>query len=215
MFYIFDWDGTLSDSAAKITMCMQLAAKELGQEARSADQIRNIIGLGLPEAIRTLYPEITQITQHAFRDAYSHNFTLHDQQPSEFFPAVMETLTQLRDNGCALAVATGKSRRGLDRVLGRLGLADFFHYSRCADETASKPDPLMLQELLDEASCSVEQAVMVGDTEWDMRMADNIGMPKIAVSYGAHDKQRLLDLKPDLFIDSFETVLEWRFPAPN
>ncbi len=209
-FYIFDWDGTLSDSAGKIVSCMQLAITETGMPALDDEEIRNIIGLGLPEAIRTLYRTTTDAEINTLAQSYSRHFLSQDAVPSSFFPEVLDTLEKLKGQSL-LAVATGKSRRGLDRVLNNLNMAEYFHFSRCADETASKPDPLMLRELLDEAGVSAREAVMVGDTEWDMRMADNIGMRKIAVSYGAHHRDRLAALAPDMLIDDFSDVLAFRF----
>lgn len=208
MFLIFDWDGTLSDSAAKIVSCMQAASKDTGLEWRDDDAIRNIIGLGLPEAVRTLYPDVNLEELTMFQRRYSEHFRERDKKPSPFFPTVMETLTILRDKGYCLAVATGKSRQGLNRVLNNLKLNDFFHHSRCADETASKPDPLMLKELMEESGYCLNEAIMVGDTEWDMVMADNIGMKKIAVSYGAHSVSRLASFNPNHMIHSFHEILD-------
>lgn len=211
MLFIFDWDGTISDSASKIVFCMQAAARDVGIEVLDEDPIKNIIGLGLSEAVQTMYPGVDADTEERLRKAYSAHFVEQDQVPSSFFPGVMDTLEHLRDSHYTLAVATGKSRRGLDRVLGNLKLDTFFHFSRCADETESKPSPLMLQQLVDEAGVGVSDAVMVGDTEWDMVMADNIGMKKIAVSYGAHSKQRLKACAPDMLTDDFSSIKKWRF----
>jgi phosphoglycolate phosphatase len=123
---------------------------------------------------------------------------------------VRDTLQQLKDEGCTLAVATGKSRRGLSRVLDQLQMLDFFHATRCADETQSKPHPQMLHELLDELVVPVERAVMIGDTEYDMAMAQAAAMPRIGVSYGAHAADRLLPYQPELVIDEFAQLLDWR-----
>lgn len=210
MFFIFDWDGTISDSAAKIVGCMQVAAAEVQLEVLSDDAIRNIIGLGLPEAIAALYPEESLAAREALKDAYANQFVQKDVKPSPFFPGVMDTLQALKARGHILAVATGKSRRGLDRVLANLQLEDFFHSTRCADETASKPHPQMLNELLEEFSFSAEQAVMIGDTEYDMDMARAIGMPRIAVSYGAHHIDRLKPFDPVMCVDHFEHILQWK-----
>lgn len=211
MLFIFDWDGTLSDSADKIVACVQAAAVDTGLEVLDDHTIKNIIGLGLNEALHTLYGNMDTHVSRDFVHAYATHFKERDKVPSAFFPRVMETLNQLRDQKFKLAVATGKSRKGLDRVLANLNLEDYFHYTRCADETKSKPHPLMLEELINEAGCSVSNAVMVGDTEWDMLMADRIGMKKIAVSHGAHEVDRLKKLKPDMLIDQFDEILNWRF----
>jgi phosphoglycolate phosphatase len=123
----------------------------------------------------------------------------------------MNTMNALKDEGFKLAIATGKSRRGLDRVLKKLELDDYFHASRCADETLSKPHPLMINELLVELDVPQREAVMIGDTEWDMKMADNAEVRKIAVSFGAHKPERLHACRPDLFVDDFSKILDWKF----
>ncbi|MFL0809443.1 MAG: HAD-IA family hydrolase [Agarilytica sp.] len=209
MLYIFDWDGTISDSAPKIIACMQKAAEDAGLDVLDDHTIKNIIGLGLPEAIHALYPEITPNKAEALRLNYVDHFVNDDVNPSPFFPGVMETLHQLLDQGHMLTVATGKSRKGLNRVWQNLSMESFFHGSRCADETASKPNPLMLEELLLEFDVSVEEAVMIGDTEYDMAMAHSLGMKKIAVSYGAHHIDRLKNYEPVLCVDEFDKILSW------
>ena len=210
MLFIFDWDGTLSDSTAKITKAMQVAAIDLGWPVLADAQIHNIIGLGLPEAMSCLYPGRTAAEYHRLRDAYAGHFLALDQaQPSEFFPGVLGTLASLQQQGHILTVATGKSRKGLDRILAALGVADLFVASRCADETASKPHPLMLEQLLEAFAVPVSAAVMIGDTEYDMAMARAIDMPRIAVSYGAHHIDRLRPYEPELCLDEFEQLLAW------
>jgi phosphoglycolate phosphatase len=188
---IFDWDGTLSDSVARISTCIQLAAKDHSLPVPDFNSAKEIIGLGLHEAISQLFPQANAEMVSTFSATYSAHYREQDQQPCAFFPGVLDCLEQLRAQGHLLAVATGKSRAGLDRVLLATGLNSFFHGSRCADETKSKPHPLMLQELMAEFQVAPEQAVMVGDTEFDMQMAVNAGVPRIAVSYGAHDAHRL------------------------
>lgn len=210
LLFIFDWDGTLSDSKAKITKAMQLAAQDMDWEPLDDHLIHNIIGLGLPEAIHYLYPDFSSSDRQRLRDAYAARFlSLDEARPSDFFPGVMNTLHRLKADGHTLTIATGKSRRGLDRIFGVLGVADFFHATRCADETASKPDPLMLEELLYEFDASADQAVMIGDTEYDMEMARRINMPRIAVSYGAHHVDRLHAYEPALCLDRFDQLLSW------
>jgi phosphoglycolate phosphatase len=211
MFFILDWDGTLSDSTAKICACMRAAARDINLPELDDNTIKNIIGLGLREAVTTLYPGIEDDQIEALRKAYSEHFLERDQIPSPFFPNVLDTLENLKLQGNKLAIATGKSRHGLDRVLKNLSLDQYFDATRCADETASKPHPLMVQELLSEMGLRQDQAVMVGDTEWDLVMADNAGVRKIAVSYGAHSKERLLSFSPDMCVDDFSTILNWRF----
>jgi phosphoglycolate phosphatase len=210
LLFIFDWDGTLSDSTAKITKAMHMAAADLAWPVLADAAVHNIIGLGLPEAIQALYPGRGPKAYSRLRDAYAAHFLAMDEaQPSDFFPGVLGVLGALRQQGHLLTVATGKSRKGLDRILAALAMADFFHATRCADETASKPHPLMLEQLLQEFSLSADDAVMVGDTEYDMEMARAIDMPRIAVSYGAHHIDRLRGYQPELCLDQFEQLLSW------
>lgn len=210
MLFIFDWDGTLIDSKAKITTAMQLAAEDVSLTPLDDHLIHDIIGLGLPEAIFRLYPNTDLLGRQRLRDAYAVRFLMLDEErASDLFPGVIETLAQLKAGGHVLAVATGKSRKGLDRILDALGMVGFFHATRCADETASKPDPLMLEELLVEFGVAAGEAVMIGDTEYDMDMARRINMPRIAVSYGAHHIDRLHGYRPELCLDSFAQLLSW------
>jgi phosphoglycolate phosphatase len=207
MFFIFDWDGTLCNSTPKIVRCMQVAAVKAGLRELSDAEVLNIIGLGLPEAIHTLYPDITEIQKQVLRESYSQFFVADEVNPAPLFDGVEETLNRLRDDGFHLAIATGKSRNGLERVLKSMGLNGFFHASRCADETASKPHPKMLFELLDELSYAPEAAFMIGDTEYDMDMAKRAAVPRIAVSYGAHHIDRLKRFEPALCVDRFPQIL--------
>ncbi len=206
---IFDWDGTLCDSLLRIADCLRLAALDVGINPPGAEESREIVGLGLAEALQTLFPKADLPLIKKLSKSYSRHFVEKDQQPSPFFPHVEESLQQLRLNGHRLAVATGKSRRGLNRVFNARGLSDFFHGSRCADETASKPDPLMLQELLTEFGVSAADALMVGDTEFDMEMAVRAGIPRIAVSYGAHSADRLMKYEPVLCAATFAEVKDY------
>lgn len=210
MLLIFDWDGTLSDSTGIITRAMQRAADDLGWPVPEPEAVHNIIGLGLPEALSKLYPGRHDADYSALKARYRSHYLAEDQAaPARFFPQVMETLTQLRDQGHQLAVATGKSRQGLDRVFETMALRGFFNASRCADETASKPHPLMLRELLEELDGKPESAAMVGDTEYDMAMARSAGMARIAVSYGAHAIERLHPYEPALCLDQFGDIRAW------
>ncbi|WP_299974484.1 HAD-IA family hydrolase [uncultured Pseudoteredinibacter sp.] len=213
MLCIFDWDGTLSNSADKIVSCMQLAADDAKLPELPGSQVQKIIGLGLPEAISTLYPEGSQAQWDTMREMYSSHYIKADQIPAPLFDGVIEGLEKLKSNGFTLAVATGKSRRGLDRVLARLEMEDYFHGSRCADETRSKPHPLMLEELLTEFGRPAQQSVMVGDTSFDLAMAEAIDMPRIGVSYGVHEVDVLHQHKPDLIADHFDEVIDWVLQA--
>lgn len=206
---IFDWDGTIIDSQARIIASMQAAADELGHDPLCPEAVRNIIGLGLPEAIRALIPHIDEPGLKRMRERYSHHFLEQNTTPTELYPGAEETLRRLRARGYRLAVATGKSRRGLDRVLEETGLGELFELTRCADETRSKPDPLMLLEILEETGMSAAEAVMIGDTEYDLEMGYRIGMGRVAVSYGAHDLERLRRFEPLAEIHQFPELEAW------
>ncbi len=208
MLIIFDWDGTVSDSTAKIVRCVQLAAQELELPVLSPLAIKEIIGLSLVNAMAQLYPQLMHQQVEVLAQGYSRHYVTDPEVPG-FYPGALEALEALHDDGFALAVATGKSRTGLDRVFDQLGVARLFSYSRCADETASKPDPLMLTEILQESHWCHTQAVMVGDTEFDMAMAQAAAMPRVAVSYGAHHVDRLKAYDPELCVDNLALMVPW------
>ncbi|MFT7403728.1 HAD-IA family hydrolase [Zhongshania sp.] len=207
MLIIFDWDGTILDSSDKIVFCMQQGARDFGVASRDSEEIRNIIGLELSLAIAYLYPELNKVAVEGVRACYVQCFIEADKQPCQLFPGVESTLHTLKGAGHDLCVATGKSRRGLDRVFAGLGISALFSGSRCADETASKPDPLMLQQLCGERGINPIDAVMVGDTEYDLEMASRIAMPRIGVSYGVHSVERLMRWKPLSVVDEFSMLL--------
>lgn len=205
---VFDWDGTLCDSLERIVYCLQLAAEDSNLPVPLKDQTRDIVGLGLREAFEQLFPGTDAAEITVLRENYAKHFRREDAEPSRLYPGVPETLEELRDQGFIMAVGTGKSRAGLDRVLASTGMNGFFHSTRCADETASKPDPLMLNSLLGEHALSAGQAIMVGDTTFDMEMAQRSGMPRVAVSYGAHDLHRLLPYQPLACLDRFDDIFK-------
>ncbi len=209
MLVIFDWDGTLLDSTGKIIGCMHQAISDVELEQRSDQQVKEIIGLGLPEAIQQLFPGIENDRLGAVRAAYSRHFIAADKTACDFYPGVMETMLEIKKRGHQIAVATGKSRRGLNRVLSNLQMESFFHATRCADETASKPHPLMLHELMSELESPNHASVMVGDTEFDLEMANRAGIRSIGVNYGAHPEERLQRCKPDTIIEEFAELLEF------
>jgi len=206
---IFDWDGTLADSIGRIVTAMQVAAQRSGHPERDEDSVKGIIGLGLPEAILTLYPEMTDAQVVDFRQHYADVYITMDTEPSPLFDGVLESLEAFRAEGYRLAVATGKARRGLDRVLKAHGWEDFFDVTRAADETASKPDPLMLNQILAHCDVRPEHALMVGDATFDLQMARNAGIDSVAVGYGAQSMERLLAFEPRLAIDTFSQLHAW------
>ena len=209
MLYIFDWDGTLCDSLDKIVYCTKAAARDLGIPEPSDESVRDIIGLSLMPAIQKVFPGITDNDLKALLKLYAQYFKDDDTGSPVLYEGAIETLAHIRDEGHQIAIATGKSRVGLDRVLGSLGLTGYFDGSRCADETASKPNPKMLQELLEEFDTAVTEAVMIGDTEYDMDMARQLDMQRIAVSYGAHEIHRLHPFEPVLCLDRIDELKSW------
>lgn len=206
---IFDWDGTLADSIGRIVEAMRVAAGLCDLPVRDDFAIKGIIGLGLPEAIRTLYPEISPDQMLGFRGHYSDCYVALEAEPSPLFAGVVQSLAAFRAEGYQLAVATGKSRRGLDRVLNAHGWQDYFEITRAADETASKPDPLMLHEILRHCDVMPEQALMIGDSSFDLLMARNARMDSVAVGYGAQSLASLREFDPRLAIESFSELRSW------
>ena len=207
---IFDWDGTLMDSIARIVASMQAASRDVGWGELDTQAVRNIIGLGLPEAIAALCPGIDARQAALLRARYAHHFVTGDTGPMRFYDGVESGLTRLRrQTDQRLAVATGKSRRGLDRIFGESGAGGWFHASRTADETLSKPDPRMLEELLVELDVAVEEAVMIGDTEYDLEMARTLGMHRVAVTWGVHAPSRLAASRPVFTAETAPELFDW------
>ncbi|TLP55016.1 MULTISPECIES: HAD family hydrolase [Pseudomonas] len=206
---IFDWDGTLADSVGRIVEAMNQAAERAGEASCSEEAIKGIIGLALDEAISVLYPHLAVAQVQAFRQHYAEIYMALDQQPSPLFEGVVESLEAFRAEGYRLAVATGKARRGLDRVLEVHGWERYFDITRGADEARGKPHPLMLEQIL--AHCQVEpgRALMVGDSVFDLQMASNAGMHSVAVGYGAMSLQALAEFGPQVCIDHFSQLREW------
>lgn len=191
---IFDWDGTLADSIGQIVRSMQIAIAELGWEPRSDLEVGQLIGLGLTDGLRKLYPDLgaTQISEllGCFRQQWLTLGTGQAEAP--FFPGTEAVLQELSEASYVLAVATGKSRAGLNRALAwNRSVRGLFTATRTGDETADKPDPLMLSELLVELEVPVERALMIGDTEYDSAMAAAIGMDSVGVATGVHEAGRI------------------------
>lgn len=206
---VFDWDGTLMDSQAQIVNCMQSAIDELKLEKRNDEQITNIIGLGLEEAIVQLYPLIDMKLVTTTAQTYREHYLYKDKTPSPLFDGVTDVLNNLRAAGYDLAIATGKSRRGLDKGLSDTDLHDYFPITRCADETRSKPHPQMLEEILTDHNLEASKALMIGDSEYDLQLAQNTKVDGLAVSYGVHGLMRLLKQDPVGFIDKIGQLPDW------
>ncbi|MCQ6259557.1 HAD-IA family hydrolase [Pseudomonas sp. Q11] len=212
---IFDWDGTLANSIGRIVEAMHVASDRAGFARCDDFAVKGIIGLGLPEAIRSLYPEIGDDELLVFRQYYADHYIALEAEPSPLFDGVVDTLESLRGEGYRLAVATGKARRGLDRVLKSHGWEDYFDITRAADETASKPHPLMLEQILAHCDMRPEQALMVGDSSFDLQMARNASMGSVAVSYGAQTIEALRAFEPRLAIDHFPELHAWLSQRAN
>jgi phosphoglycolate phosphatase len=203
---IFDWDGTLCDSLSRISYCVVLAAEENGFFLPKSIDPREVIGLGLYESFQVLFDKASDEQITAMCASYSRNFIRVDNDPSPFFDGTLDALNDLKKAGYHLAIATGKSRKGLNRALLAKELSSFFDASRCSDETASKPNPLMLYEILDEINILPEHAIMIGDTVYDLEMATNAGIPSIGVNYGAHSPKRLKKYQPLFCVDRIADI---------
>ncbi len=206
---VFDWDGTLMDSAAKIVRCFERALDEAGAPQLGADVIRHVIGLGLAEAVRALLPEADERLRARVMERYREHFLHVDNTIMELFPGVREGLQALVAQGYRLAVATGKSRRGLERALAETGLGSLFAVTRCADEAPSKPHPQMLEDILQYTGLDPTQAIMVGDTVYDLEMARAAHMGALAVTYGVHDRASLMVYRPLACLNTFLDVCAW------
>ncbi|WP_372964553.1 HAD-IA family hydrolase [Marinobacter sp.] len=193
---IFDWDGTLIDSVEHIAESLHQAATELGYPDLERKAYRNIIGLGMVEALQKLYPDLSLDEIARIREGYSGYFFQKVTTPQNVFDGMAEVVADICQSGRGCSVATGKSRRGLAQALTTSGLGHHFDITRCADETRSKPDPLMLEEILEFYGYQPEDAVMIGDTHYDLDMARRIGMPAIGVEWGAHDREVLQSCDP-------------------
>jgi len=199
---IFDWDGTLMDSVDRIVYSMQASAIALSFEPPSYNQAKQIIGLSLPKAIQTLFPNADEEQVQILMAQYKHQYVEVNTTPTPLFNNALELLTQLKKENKLLAVATGKARAGLQRVWQVSDTEHFFIASRCADECASKPDPDMINSLLNELNIKKHEAVMIGDTSFDLEMAQRAGVDSIGVTYGVHDTEVLSKYQPKVIVDS-------------
>lgn len=205
---VFDWDGTLMDSAAAIIASIQASCSDLGLPVPERERAAHVIGLGLKDALAYAVPELAPDDYGKLALRYRHHYLARDPD-IELFPGMREMLARLKQRGHLLAVATGKTRVGLDRVLEAKQLKQYFDSSRCADETHSKPHPAMLQELMQELSIEAEATLMIGDTAHDLQMALSAGVPALAVSYGAHPRENLTGFNALACIDTPQELAPW------
>jgi phosphoglycolate phosphatase len=204
---IFDWDGTLMDSIDKIIVCMQQAAEVTRLPVPNADAIRHIIGLSLDKAMAQLFPEQSVQIQRAMANAYREQYLLCDNHPTPFYPGIYEWLRSLKDQGYTLAVATGKGRNGLNRILAQYDVGHLFSVTYCADEANSKPDPLMLNKILEDLDIQAHQALMIGDSSYDLEMANNANIACVGVSYCVHSDLVLAQFDPIAILADLPTEL--------
>jgi len=204
---VFDWDGTLIDSVGTVVRCIQDAARDIGIAIPEAPRARHVIGLGLHDSLRHAVPELPVERYRDFAEHYRRHF-LARQDAMLLFPGVVELLEILQP-GRTLAIATGKSRRGLDRALDAGDLRRFFAASRCADESQPKPHPAMLLELMDELAVQPGRVLMIGDTSHDLEMAGAAGVDALAVTYGAHPEEGLRACGPRGCVASVAELGEW------
>lgn len=200
---IFDWDGTLFDSVGQIVRSLQFAGRQFEQPLLD-DDAKSVIGLGLPEVMQRIFPQVPELHQQILT-CYG-QYYVENSGSDVWFDGVAELLNALKAQGKLLAVATGKSRKGLDRVLAQTQSADLFIATRAASETRSKPDPLMLQEILNVTGVPAHRALMVGDSSYDLEMAQNINMPRVGVSYGVHAVNVLEQYAPVANVDSVQEL---------
>ena len=204
----FDWDGTLFDSTQIIVRCIQAAVKDVGGTVPTDKAAAYVIGLGLNQALAHAAPDVPQDKYPLLGERYRHHYQAHANDLS-LFAGVLPLLDALKARGYLLAVATGKSRHGLDDVLQTVQLKGVFDASRTADKTAGKPDPKMLHELMVELGTKPQRTLMVGDTTHDLQMALNAGCPSLGVSYGAHEPSAFAALKPLHVAHSVQDMHDW------
>lgn len=208
---VFDWDGTVMDSTHSIVVSIQSACADLGLPVPDKRDAAWVIGLSLESALYHCVPDLTAEQVPLFIERYRHHFFELDKS-IKLFDGIVGVLQLVRQREGLLAVATGKSRAGLDRVLEQVQLGEMFHTTRCADETASKPNPAMLFEIFDELQLDPEQVLMVGDTTHDIDMATSAGVDSMAVTYGAHDIPTLTSSQPDVIVSSVAEMQSWLMP---
>lgn len=208
---VFDWDGTLMDSAARIVSCLQTAMQQLALPVIAAQDIRSKIGMSLEHVIMQLLPEIDLVTKQKLIEYYRKEFLLHNKTPETLFTHAYAVIEQLYHKKYLLAVATNKGRLGLDKGLQQSGLDKFFIYTRCADEAFPKPHPQMLEDILDFCAISPKDAMMVGDSVYDLEMANHVGVKAIAATYGSHSKEDLAHYHPIAYIQDIQNLLDLDF----
>ena len=198
---IFDWDGTLVDSIERIATSLQAASHQICQASISNSEARNVIGLGLQEAIQQLHPELESNRISQIAQAYKHHYINENTIDENPFEGSAQLLRELRQKGYFLAIATGKSRIGFDLSANKFAMKGYFHNTQCSSENQSKPHPQMILKILDALDITVEDSVMIGDSKHDLKMAQNAGMDSIAVTHGVHSAAELSGFNPLVCLD--------------
>ena len=205
---VFDWDGTVMDSTAIIAGSIQAACRDMNLPVPSDEAARYVIGMGLVEALRHAVPEATETMYEPLAARYRHHFLSQDAA-IPLFDGARETIIELYESGYWLAVATGKNRNGLNRVLESSEMGKYFHATRTADQTFSKPHPAMLLEIMEELGLTADRVLMVGDTTHDLQMALNANVDVVGVTHGAHPADQLSELKPLALVSDFHELRAW------
>jgi phosphoglycolate phosphatase len=205
---VFDWDGTLFDSTMLIVRCIQAACRDIAVAVPSDADAAYVIGLGLHDALQHAVPGLPPARYPELGKRYRHHY-LANQDELVLFPGTLAMLQALKARQHLLAVATGKNRRGLDDALSHAQLQGMFDATRTADETAGKPHPLMLQELMAELDAAPQRTLMIGDTTHDLQLARNAGTPRVAVSYGAHEHEAFAEHEPLFVAHSTQALHDW------
>lgn len=206
---VFDWDGTLYDSVDRIIATLQQAACAAGIAAPDHVRAKSVIGLGLNESMAALFPSESTSLHRTIAAFYKKIFSDVGGHAMHLFPGAREVLAAAKAHGHVLAIATGKGRRGLDQILEQEQLREFFHATRCADETASKPDPRMLFELMNELNIGASETVMIGDSLHDMDMAVQANVHRVAVTYGVQTRHNMIPYQPLAILDDIRQLAEW------
>lgn len=205
---VFDWDGTIMDSTGLIADCIQLAAQDMALPVPGVAEAKSIIGLGIHDSTRTLFPQLDEAARTQFALTYRRHYVPRDHEAS-LYAGIRELLTSLSAQERFLGVATGKPRAGLERAFGHTGIKPLFDFTRCADEGFPKPHPDMLFRLMEFASVTPVRTLMIGDTTHDIELARNAGVDALAVTYGAHSRRTLENCRPLALIDNVSELSAW------
>jgi len=205
---VFDWDGTVVDSTGVIATSIQAACRDLELPVPTDQAARHVIGMGLTEALRHAVPDMLEDVYEPLADRYRYHYLSQDAGIT-LFPGARDTVEKLHQSGYQLAVATGKSRNGLERSMQVSDMTGYFHATRTADQTFSKPHPAMLLEIMEELGAEPESTLMIGDTTHDLQMAINAGVDAVAMTHGAHPAAQLRELKPLALLDDFAGFRMW------